>query len=524
MRLDIKYYLSIFWRRFPYFLIVALFVSAIGISIAITLPAKYRAEALLLVESEQIPDELASSTVTTGASEQLQIIQKRLTTRANILDIVNRLQIYGPTNDLNPTEIVADIRSRTKIELVGGGRRGGATTVTVSFVADTGVQSAQVANEFVTLILRENIRLRSGSAAQTMEFFKQEVGRLGLDLDKLNAAILAFKMSNQNALPDSLDYRRTRQTALQERLLQLQREDAILGDRRARFIEFYERTGRVESATGQISVEQKQLINLKRELDAALSIYAPSNPRVKILQSRVNALEATVLNQLPSESSEQNKTMSLFDLQLADIDGQVTYIREQKALVEEELYQLSESIQQTPANSIKLSELERDYENTQSRYNQAVARRSAAEIGERIEVLSKGQRISIIEQAVVPIEPYSPKRRKIIVFSILGGFGLGFGLIFLMEFLNRAVRRPVDITNQLGIAPIATLPYIFTRRQLMGRWAVLTSMVIVIMVGVPAVFWALHTYYLPMDLLIQMAIDKSGLDPILKQIQIGVSK
>ncbi len=350
MRLDIKYYLSIFWRRFPYFLIVALFVSAIGISIAITLPAKYRAEALLLVESEQIPDELASSTVTTGASEQLQIIQKRLTTRANILDIVNRLQIYGPTNDLNPTEIVADIRSRTKIELVGGGRRGGATTVTVSFVADTGVQSAQVANEFVTLILRENIRLRSGSAAQTMEFFKQEVGRLGLDLDKLNAAILAFKMSNQNALPDSLDYRRTRQTALQERLLQLQREDAILGDRRARFIEFYERTGRVESATGQISVEQKQLINLKRELDAALSIYAPSNPRVKILQSRVNALEATVLNQLPSESSEQNKTMSLFDLQLADIDGQVTYIREQKALVEEELYQLSESIQQTPAN------------------------------------------------------------------------------------------------------------------------------------------------------------------------------
>ncbi len=171
-----------------------------------------------------------------------------------------------------------------------------------------------------------------------------------------------------------------------------------------------------------------------------------------------------------------------------------------------------------------MSELERDYENTQSRYNQAVARRSAAEIGERIEVLSKGQRISIIEQAVVPIEPYSPKRRKIIVFSILGGFGLGFGLIFLMEFLNRAVRRPVDITNQLGIAPIATLPYIFTRRQLMGRWAVLTSMVIVIMVGVPAVFWALHTYYLPMDLLIQMAIDKSGLDPILKQIQIGVSK
>ncbi len=524
MKLDLKYYLSIFWRRFPYFLVVALLISAIGISFAMVLPAKYRAEALLLVESEQIPDELASSTVTTGASEQLQIIEKRLTTRANILDIVNRLQIYGATNDMNPTEIVNDMRSRTKIKLLGGGRWGGATTVTVSFDSDTAVQSALVANEFVTLILQENVKLRSGSAAQTMEFFTQEVSRLGLDLDKLNAEILAFKMSNQNALPDSLDYRRTRQTALQERLLQLQRDDAILGDRRARFIEFYERTGRVESATGRVSVEQQQLNDLRRQLDAALSIYAASNPRVKMLQSRVDALEATVLEQLPSESSEETRTMSLYDLQLADIDGQIKYIREQKVLVEDELKQLADSIQKTPGNSIKLSELERDYENTQNQYNQAVSRRSTAEVGERIEVLSKGQRISIIEQAIVPVEPYSPNRRKIVAFSILGGVGLGFGLIFLLEFLNRSIRRPVDITNQLGIAPIATLPYIFTRRQLMTRWAILTSVVLIIMVGIPAGVWSLHTYYLPMDLLVQKVIEKSGLDPLLKQIQTSIPK
>jgi uncharacterized protein involved in exopolysaccharide biosynthesis len=499
-------------------------VSAVGISIATILPAKYRAEALLLVESEQIPDELASSTVTTGASEQLQIIEKRLTTRANILDIVNRLQIYDTPNEMNPTQIVADMRSRTKIRLVGGGRRGGATTVTVSFDAGNGVQSAQVANEFVTLILQENVRLRSGSAAQTMKFFEQEVARLGLNLDTMNAKILTFKMKNQNALPDSLDYRRTRQTALQERLLQLQREGAVLGDRRARFVEFYERTGRVDNSTGQISVEQKQFINLKRELDAALTIYAASNPRVKILQSRVDALEATVIGQRGNEPSEQNNTMSLFDLQLSDIDGQVSYISEQKTLVEEELVQLAASIQATPGNSIKLSELERDYDNTQSQYNQSVARRSAAEIGERIEVLSKGQRISIIEQAVVPLEPYSPNRRKLVTASILGGVASGLGLIFLLEFLNRAVRRPVDITNQLGIAPIATLPYIFTRRQLMMRWAILTSLVLIIMVGIPASVWALHTYYLPIDVMVQKAIDKSGLDPLLKQIQIGVSK
>ena len=159
----------------------------------------------------------------------------------------------------------------------------------------------------------------------------------------------------------------------------------------------------MESATGRVSVEQQQLNDLRRQLDAALSIYAASNPRVKMLQSRVDALEATVLEQLPSESSEETRTMSLYDLQLADIDGQIKYIREQKVLVEDELKQLADSIQKTPGNSIKLSELERDYENTQNQYNQAVSRRSTAEVGERIEVLSKGQRISIIEQAIVPV-------------------------------------------------------------------------------------------------------------------------
>ena len=524
MKLDLKYYLSIVWRRFPYFLVVALSVSAIGISFAMVLPAKYRAEALLLVESEQIPDELASSTVTTGASEQLQIIEKRLTTRANILDIVNRLQIYGATNDMNPTEIVNDMRSRTKIILRGGGRRGGATTVTVSFIADTGMQSALVANEFVTLILQENVRLRSGSAAQTMEFFEEEVKRLGLEIDKLNAEILTFKLGNQNALPDSLDYRRTRQTALQERLLQLQRDGAILSDRRTRFVQYYERTGRVESTTGRISVEQKELNKLKRQLDSALAIYAPSNPRVKILISRIETLEATVSEQISSEPSVENRNMSLFDLQLADIDGQIEYIEEQKALVDDKLKQLTDSIQKTPGNSIKLSELERDYRNTQNQYNDAVSRRSAAAVGERIEVLSKGQRITIIEQAIVPIEPDSPNRRKIITASILGGIGLGLGLIFLLEFVNRSIRRPVDITNQLGIAPIATLPYIFTRRQLMTRWAILSSVILIIMVGIPVTVWSLHTYYLPIDILVQKAIEKVGFDHLLNKINIILPK
>ena len=96
MKIDFRYYLSVFWRRFPYFIVVAAFFTSIGVTVAVLLPTEYEATATLLVESAQIPDELASATVRTAPTEQLQIIEQRLMTRANLLDTANRLEVFGP--------------------------------------------------------------------------------------------------------------------------------------------------------------------------------------------------------------------------------------------------------------------------------------------------------------------------------------------------------------------------------------------------------------------------------------------
>ncbi len=76
------------------FLLVAL-GGGIGITLAIVLPPVYRAEALLIVESQQIPDELAATTVQNETTEQLQIIQQRILTRDSLLEMANRLNVYA---------------------------------------------------------------------------------------------------------------------------------------------------------------------------------------------------------------------------------------------------------------------------------------------------------------------------------------------------------------------------------------------------------------------------------------------
>jgi hypothetical protein len=211
--------------------------------------------------------------------------------------------------------------------------------------------------------------------------------------------------------------------------------------------------------------------------------------------------------------------MSAFELQMADLDAQIGTLSEEKAQIEKELTDLKASIDATPANAIQLDVLQRDYNAIQSRYNQAVASQSQAALGDRIESLSKGQRVSVIEQAVVPRQPDSPPRLMIAAGSVGAGIGLGAALVFLLEFLNRSIQRPTDISNALGISTFSTIPFIRTEKQQRSRRGLITAALLLALVGIPASLYAVHVFYLPMDLLISRLLEQVGLSAMFTQPQ-----
>lgn len=517
--MDLKFYLSLFLRRLPYFLVMLALGSVIGFALATVLPPRYVAAARLLVESEQIPSALATSTVTTQASEQLEIIEQRIMTRANLLELANRLEIYKGVSGMSADDIVEDMRARVNIASTGGdGGRGPAqaTLVNVSFDAKTPELATLVANEFVTLILQENVSIRTGVAGQTLDFFVQEVARLDKELGDRGASILEFKQANKEALPDSLDFRRSQQAAAQERVLQMERDEATLKDRRTRLVTLYETTGQVETVTETQTPEQKQLQGLRDQLSSLLAVLSPTNPRVKILQTQIASLEKVVTAQAAGNSaSAAGSGLSAYEVQLADLDGQLSFIKDEKAQISTQMEELRQTIEATPRNAIALDTLERDYANVRAQYDQAVANKAQAETGDLIETLAKGQRISVIEQAVAPREPASPNRPLIAAGGVGLGAGLGLGLVLLLEMMNRAIRRPIELTNKLGITPFASLPYIRTADEGRKRRSLIGVALALVLLGIPAVLWAVNTYYMPLDLLMDRVITRLGLGSFL---------
>lgn len=506
-----RFYLSIFIRRLPYFLIVASVISAAAVIAAATLPPAYVSSMRLLVESPQISNELVTPVANVPALEQLQVVRQRLLTRTNLLDVAQRLGVLLDMEELNSDQIVQAMLARTDIEISQG--RGDPPLMKVSFEAREAEIAAGVLNEYLKLIQEVDIQARTGRAVQTLEFFEQEVSRLNAELAERSSRILEFKTANIGALPDSLDYRLGQQSLLQERLGQLERDIFGLTSQRERLLEIYRSTGQVaEARIEALTPEQAKLEALKNELSEALAVYSADNPRVKILQARVAQAEAVVSAQPRiAEPAQQNTGNSSLDLQITAIDSRLSDLNDQKATVEEQLAKVADSIDRTPVNAIKLDELRLDYENIQLQYNSAVDRLARASTGERIEFMDRGQRISVIEPPAVPTQPSKPKRVLIAGGGSILGFVAGLALIVALEMMNRSIRRPEDMVRALGVTPLATIPYVQTRREKFMRRGRKLLLLLTIIVGVPAVVYSVHIYYQPLDVIAEGIMNKLGM-------------
>lgn len=515
MRHEIRFYTRLLLRRAPAMLILFLLCSAIGLILAMRLPTTYQSGARMLVQSQEISEDLAASTVQINALEEIEILRERLMTRANLIDIARDYDVYDdPT--MTPDEIVEAMQDDTNIRADGGsGSRGGPrpALLFITFEARTGQIAADVVNEYVTRITSENVETRTSQAEETLEFFEQEVNRLSTELEIRSARITEFQRENADALPDDQEFRLQRQSLLQERMAAAERERRALLETRERTVQVFNNTGGAVVPDVNLSPAEVELQALQVELADLQTVFSDSSPQVQRVMRRIENLQNQIARQAPVQETEApaSNEERLLAIQLADIDSRIDALDTLILDTQGELDRLDEAITQAPVNGITLQGLQREFESTQLEYDNASRSLAQASIGLQLELGGQGQRVILLDPAVVPSAPASPNRPMIAAAGVAGGLGLAAAFFMLLELMNRAVRRPAEITKSLNIAPLVTIPYLETSSRRFFRRATRIAITLAVVIGVPAALWAVDQYVQPLDVVASQILDRLGL-------------
>src|SRR5664279_1287988 len=82
------------WKRRWPVLALSLSGSALSIAIVRALPSVYQAEAVVLVDSQKIPESFVSPTVSGDVADRLALITQNIMTSARLLDTINNFSLY----------------------------------------------------------------------------------------------------------------------------------------------------------------------------------------------------------------------------------------------------------------------------------------------------------------------------------------------------------------------------------------------------------------------------------------------
>ena len=341
-------------RRFALIAVIGILGIIISGLVAYLLPPVYQAQARILVESQKIPESMIRSTVTSGVAERLQRIQQRLMARDNVNRMINELGLFENNPNMTETEKIDRLRWSTEIVTieVGGNdrrRRGGDVEISAfNIKVKYGDPNKVVAivDAFVETILAQNETVRSERAIETLTYFIREQTRLGEALAEIEGRITGYKNENQEALPDSLDFRREEVSRLAESNAELDRQILGLeGELSSLVVELAQ--AEIVPAADQ-SPEERELAQLKRLLVQKQAIYAESHREIRALKAQVAALEASLPVVLTDNGEGASLREAAMSRQIQKLEAQIAQLEGQKAENLEKQALLEASIKRTP--------------------------------------------------------------------------------------------------------------------------------------------------------------------------------
>ena len=324
-------YLAIVRRRKYWILFPALLLIAATVITVLKLPATYKSEGLILIESQEIPNDLIKSTVTSYADQRIEVIKQRIMTTEKVMAIVNKYKLYPESRNKAPaSQLVGIFRQNLNVRMVNanvtdprsGRTKRASIAFTVSFMDQNPKIAQQVASELVTQFLDENVRTRTERATETTDFLIEEGNKFQRKVQLLEKKIAEFKDEYSDSLPELLEYNLSMVERLQQELADNQNQVMVIQDQiltmnmeltnlPAYLDERRQLTPGIKATTSEQQLEQA-LANY----NTLVAKYSSSHPDVTLLKRQIDSLrlelgiEESDVESLTTELSQLDRKLS----------------------------------------------------------------------------------------------------------------------------------------------------------------------------------------------------------------------
>jgi len=532
---DFHQILSIAKRRFFFFLIPAIIIGVVTITVAFLLPARFESSGTVLVESQQIPVELVQSTVTSNPNQRITVIKQRVMTRNNLLRIIDKYDVFvQERKKLSVTRIIEEMQRLISVDVItaGANQRGPTIAFRVSFQHESPATATKVANELVTLFLSENVKTRTARATETTEFLEAEAEKLKKDLLAAEAAISEYKRENNENLPEHLNLRLARLERTKGEIRSIDRQLSNLQDeRRYLDIELSSAKNGTDPNTGETASEtetERELRQLKDALINASVRLTDAHPDIRSLKRRIAVLEKKVADEANLSEDDDidrqsfkgnaklNKLISQLEIRMnSNSNNQARLRKELKELKLKEA-DIEERILKTPDVERELITLTRNHREIFQKYTELQAKQGKAQLAQNLEEEKKAERFILLEPPIMPSEPVWPNRFNIVLIGCVVAFASGVGTAFLVELIDKRIRTASELEALLRHPPLVAIPFIQNHRDVKKkRYKLGMVLILPLLVGVAGLF-AINTFYKPLDVLFYRAwvyLDKLSILP-----------
>jgi polysaccharide chain length determinant protein (PEP-CTERM system associated) len=474
---DINKYWKLINKRKNAFILSAVSIITIALLISYSLPDIYEAKSAVLIETNVIKNLIKDIAVTPSMEERLRVISYTMTSRNLLLKVIEKMGFDLKTMSNEDVEVLVKgfqdnttIKSTSKMDLFS-----------VSFRHRDPELAKDYVNSLIGVYIEGNISDKREEAYGASRFLSEQIRFFKDKLDNAELKIVRFRKDKGVIVAiDERDVVGEIKTA-QEKLEDLKIKMKELGAKE----EMIRKKIKEEDPYAIAILGKKgrgvqgMSVVLQSRLNELLMKYTEVHPDVLRVKEEIEALKAQgkdgnasrMIGDMENEEAGMSTLNPIYQ-QLKEEQARTGLELAAIAAKEKHFNSLIDSkkayLRNMPDEKKKLIDLEREKDTYMTIYEDLVQRLGRSEVSKQMEVQDKAATFKIVDPAILPVEPVSPNRLRLLLLGIFAGLAGGFGVVVLLDHTDNSVKN-LETIKTFDMPLLAIIPNMQNSEETMKK-------------------------------------------------------